>query len=79
MVYINFLIDYRNLESLKANESTLDKPKFTAQGENLGSVDVKINHLGNRIAVSTLDYVLQIYNLHPESGLTHYKDIQKSD
>lgn len=31
------------------------------------------------MAVSTLDYALQIYNLHPESGLTPYKEIQRND
>lgn len=56
---------------------TIDKPRFTTESANLGAVDVKINHLGNRVAVSSLDYALQIYNLHPESGLTFYKDIQQ--
>jgi WD40 repeat protein len=45
----------------------------------MGAVDIKINHLGNRIAVSSLDYAISIYNVHPESGLTFYKDIQRSD
>jgi WD40 repeat protein len=40
---------------------------------------VKVNHLGNRIAVSSLDYAIQVYNLHPESGLTHYKEIARND
>eukprot|EP00347_Sterkiella_histriomuscorum_P006397 403352918 len=68
-----------NLDELRTGESTIDKPKFSIQGEALGAVDVKINHLGNRVAVSTLDQTLQIYNLHPESGLTPYKEIQRSD
>ncbi|CDW86504.1 wd repeat domain 61 [Stylonychia lemnae] len=68
-----------SLDDLQNAESTLDKPKFIHQGRGLGSVDVKINQLGNRVAVSTLDYILQIYNLHPESGLTPYEEIQKND
>ena len=77
MTYSHFYI--RNFEDLRAATTTIDKPKFTIQSNNLGAIDVKINHLGNRIAVSSLDYVLSIYNLHPESGLTLYKEIQKMD
>ena len=67
------------MDEMNKSESTIDKPKFSNQGSGLGSVDVKINNLGNRVAVSTLDYSMQIYNLHPESGLTKYKEIQKND
>ncbi len=35
--------------------------------------------MGNRVAVSSLDYALSVYNLHPESGLTHYKDMMRFD
>ncbi len=27
--------------------------------------------------MSTIDYELSIYNIHPESGLTHYRDLSK--
>ena len=27
--------------------------------------------------MSSLDYNLSVFNLHPESGLTHYKDMNK--
>ena len=64
------------MEDLK---SGLDKPKFEAQGSNLGAVDIKIDFSANRLAVSSIDYSLSIYNVHPESGLTHYKDTQKFD
>lgn len=57
----------------------MDKPTFEAQGKNLGAVDIKINHLGNRLAVSSLDYGLSIYNIHQESGLTLYREVQKQD
>jgi hypothetical protein len=60
------------------SKSTIDKPKFEIAGHGLGAVDININHLGNRLAVSTIDYELSIYNIHPESGLTHYKDLSKS-
>jgi WD40 repeat protein len=36
---------------------------------------VKFNHIGNRVAVSSIDYALQVYNMHPEGGLTHFKEI----
>ena len=39
---------------------------------------MKINPLGNRLAVSSIDYALSIYNIHKESGLTHYRDIQSA-
>ena len=58
--------------------STIDKPTFEIQGKNYGSVDIKINSLGNRLAVSSIDSELSIYNIHPESGLTHYKDLSDS-
>ena len=63
----------------KPKGSTIDKPKFEAKGSNLGAVDIKINHLGNRLAVSSIDYSLSIYNIHQETGLTHFRDIQSFD
>ena len=54
----------------------IDKPKFKIQGIELGAVDIKFNHLGNRLAASSMDSSLKIYNLHPESGLTLYKEAQ---
>ena len=72
-------LDIRNFDELKNGTLTMDKPTFEAQGKNLGAVDIKINHLGNRLAVSSLDYGLSIYNIHQESGLTLYRDIQKQD
>jgi hypothetical protein len=53
----------------------LDKPKFTIQGVELGAVDLKFNHLGNRVAVSSMDCSLRVFNIHPDSGLTLYKEI----
>lgn len=53
----------------------LDKPKFRGTEIDLGAVDLKFNHLGNRIAISSLDSKLKIFNLHPETGLTLYKEI----
>ena len=47
-----------------------------ARGDYLGVVDIKINHLSNRLAATSIDYALSVYNIHPESGLSHYKDIQ---
>lgn len=40
---------------------------------------MKINNLGNRLAVSSIDYGLSIYNIHPDNGLTHLTDINASD
>ena len=61
---------------------TLDKPKFEIQGDNYGSVDIKINSLGNRLAVSSIDSELSIYNIDPEKGpekaLTHHKNLSDS-
>lgn len=68
-----------NYEDLAKGVDKIDKPKFEAKGTGLGAVDIKINQLGNRIAVSSIDYQLAIFNLHQESGLTHYKDIQRFD
>lgn len=53
----------------------IDKPKFSAPGIELGAVDIKFNHLGNRLAVSSMDSSLRVFNVHPESGLTMYKEI----
>ena len=54
----------------------LDKPKFTLPGaSDLGIVDIKFNHLGNRIAVTSVESTLRIFNIHPETGMTLYKEI----
>lgn len=67
-------------EEQKSDVMTLDRPKFEMpSGQNLGAVDIKFNHLGNRLAVSTIDNALKIYNLHPDDGLIHYKDLHRSD
>lgn len=42
-------------------------------------MDIKINPLGNRVAVSSIDYTIQVYNLHPVSGLEHYKQIANNE
>lgn len=65
---------FRNLEDLKSGTG-LDKPKFKAQGVEMGAVDIKLNHLGNRLALSSMDSSLKIFNLHQESGLALYKDL----
>ena len=55
----------------------IDKPKenFKVSGIELGAVDIKFNHIGNRLAVSSMDCSLRIYNVHPETGLVLYKEI----
>ena len=60
--------------------NTLDKPKsgFLVQSEKMfGGVDIKINNQGNRLAVSSIDYGMTIYNIDPEKGLNHYRDTQR--
>jgi WD40 repeat protein len=61
---------------LRAGVSKIEDPKFKIQGVELGAVDLKINHLGNRIAVSSMDSSMRIFNVHPDSGLTLYKEIE---
>jgi hypothetical protein len=53
----------------------IDKPKYKIQDLELGAVDLKFNHLSNRIAVSSMDSTLKIFNLHPENGLSKFKEI----
>lgn len=60
---------------MQAGTAMIDKPKFSAPGIELGAVDIKFNHLGNRLAVSSMDSSLRVFNVHPESGLTMYKEI----
>jgi len=47
-----------NLDDLSSGISSIDKPAFQTQSNNLGAADVKINHLGNRVAVSSIDYTI---------------------
>ncbi len=58
--------------------NTIDKPKFEIKGENYGSIDIKINSLGNKLAVSSIDQEVAIYNIHPENGLTLYKNLSET-
>ena len=72
----------RNLEDFVSDKvtNTLDKPKpgFQVQAEKMfGGVDIKINSQGNRLAVSSIDYGMSIYNIDAEKGLTHYRDTQR--
>lgn len=60
-----------------SNKTTLDKPEFSKELNGMNFIDVKINSLGNRVALSSFDYNLSVYNLHPESGLTYYKDMNR--
>jgi hypothetical protein len=39
-----------------------------------GGVDIKINNAGNRLAVSSIDQGMTVYNIDPENGLVHYRD-----
>ena len=73
---------FRNLEDFVSDNvtNTLDKPKegFQVQPEKMfGGVDIKINSQGNRLAVSSIDYGMTIYNIDGEKGLTHYKDTHR--
>ena len=76
------MIASRNLEDFVSDKvtNTLDKPKpgFQVQAEKMfGGVDIKINSQGNRLAVSSIDYGMSIYNIDAEKGLTHYRDTQR--
>jgi hypothetical protein len=57
----------------------IDKPKFTAKGIELGAVDIKFNHLGNRIAVSSMACSLRVFNVQPvqpgETDMVLYKEL----
>jgi len=70
---------FRNLEDFTAEKATntLDKPKdgFSVRAPNIfGPMDIKINPIGNRLAVSSIDFGMSIYNIDSEKGLTHYRD-----
>jgi len=45
------------------------------EDQNLGVVAVKFNDLGNRIAVSTMDSNIKIFNLSGETGLSLHQQI----
>jgi WD40 repeat protein len=66
------------MDELKEGLTTFDKPKYQAQSPNLGALDMKINGAGTRLAVSSIDFAVSIFNIHSESGLTHYKSIDGS-
>lgn len=59
----------------KEHSHTLDQPRkgFEVQASNLGTVDLKINHVGNRLAVTSIDYGLSIYNIS-DKGLSLYRE-----
>ena len=73
-----YIYMYRNFDELKNEVATIDKPKFEAKGDYLGAVDIKLNHMGNRLAVTSLDYALSVYNIQ-ETSLTHIRDLKKFD
>jgi len=53
-----------SLSDLVNDEGTLDKPKFEIEnGVELGPVDVKFNSEGNRIATSSVDSSLRVFNI----------------
>ncbi len=57
--------------------NTLDKPKpgFQVSSEKMfGGVDIKINNQGTKLAVSSIDNGMTIYNIDGEKGLIHYRD-----
>lgn len=41
-------------------------------------VDIKFNHLGNRIAATSIESSLKIFNIQQEGGLTLYKEISQA-
>ena len=50
--------------------ATLDKPKFEIQDAvSLGPVDLKFNSLGNRVAVSSMDGSLRVFNLRESDSV----------
>jgi hypothetical protein len=83
----HILTIYRNLEDFIKKEAeiqaqdkkelnhTLDQPRkgFEVHASTLGTVDLKINAAGNRLAVSSIDYGLSIYNIN-EKGLSLYRE-----
>ncbi len=56
----------RNMEDLKSGISTFDKPKFEGQSTHLGAIDVKLNHQGTRLAVTSIDFGITVYGIDPE-------------
>ncbi len=54
----------------------MDQPRkgFEIQASTLGAVDLKINHAGNRLAVTSIDYGLSIYNISESGGLSLYRE-----
>jgi hypothetical protein len=62
-------------EKNKASAKTIDKHLFEIQGKNYGAIDIKINSLANRLAVSSIDSEVAVYNINPERKLEHYRDL----
>jgi hypothetical protein len=61
----------RSLHDLLNESATLDKPKFEiAGGVELGPVDLKFNNQANRIAASSVDGSLRVFNIKESQGIT---------
>lgn len=61
----------------KVKVKTIDKYMFELQGENYGAIDIKINAQADRLAVSSIDSEVTIYNIQPEKKLTVYKNLSE--
>ncbi len=64
-------------EKNKDKAKTIDKHLFELQGENYGAIDIKINAQADRLAVSSIDSEVTIYNIQPEKKLTVYKNLSE--
>jgi hypothetical protein len=81
--YPPFNAAYRDYNDFKVaskdttQAKTIDKHLFEFQGKNFGAIDIKISAQADRLAVSSIDSEVAIYNLLPERKLTHYKDLSE--
>jgi len=61
----------------KNKAKTIDKHLFELQGENFGAIDIKINAQADRLAVSSIDSEVTLYNIQPERKLNVYKNLSE--
>lgn len=57
---------------VSGGSNTLDKPKFEVEGAvEIGPVDVKFNPNGNRVAISSVNNALKVFNIQDDKCTLH--------
>jgi hypothetical protein len=82
-ISISFCRDYNDFKDAaksgedkdKSSAKTIDKHLFEIQGENYGSIDIKINSASNLLAVSSIDSEVTIYNIEHDRKLKLFKNL----